>query len=77
MRVANTGVTAIIDPYGRMVTAAPRNDRTAIEGLVHFRSDKTFYTQYGDVFAYLNIAAVLASAAVVGWRNRRVRPVVD
>jgi apolipoprotein N-acyltransferase len=58
VRTANTGVSAIIDPYGRIEAKTPVGVRTILDGVVHFRSDRTFYTQYGDVFAYANVVAV-------------------
>ncbi len=32
LRDTNTGITAVIDPYGRIVDEAPRNQRTALQG---------------------------------------------
>ena len=32
LRDTNTGVTAVIDPYGRIVAEAPRWQRTALQG---------------------------------------------
>jgi apolipoprotein N-acyltransferase len=59
VRTANTGVSAIIDPYGRIEAKTPVGVRTILDGLVHFRSDRTFYTEYGDVFAYANVLTVI------------------
>jgi apolipoprotein N-acyltransferase len=70
IRVANTGVTAIIDPYGRIISRVPTNERVVIDGVVRFRSDLTFYAKYGDVFAGANVAAVLLFGAA-GMANRR------
>ena len=52
LRATNTGVTAAINPYGRVTAAAPRHQRTSIR--VHFAYENylTFYTRYGDLFAY-------------------------
>ncbi len=53
LRSTNTGVTASIDPYGRVIVSAPRHVRTAISVRFGYESDLTFYTLHGDLFAYL------------------------
>jgi apolipoprotein N-acyltransferase len=52
LRSTNTGVTAAINPYGRVTAAAPRHQRTSIR--VHFAYEDylTFYSRHGDLFAY-------------------------
>jgi apolipoprotein N-acyltransferase len=70
VRTANTGVSAIIDPYGRIVARTPIGQRMILDGTAHFRSSKTFYTQYGDVFAWAN-ALFAAGALVFGRFNVR------
>ena len=52
LRDTNTGVTAAIDPYGRIVATVPRKVRTALEAPYALSQDTTFYTRYGDWFAY-------------------------
>jgi apolipoprotein N-acyltransferase len=52
LRATNTGVTAAIDPYGRVVAQAPRDLRTALVAPYNFESRTTFYTRHGDWFAY-------------------------
>lgn len=61
VRGANTGVTAIIDPYGNLIAATEIGERTVLDGVAGYRQDRTFYVRYGDVFAYLatSIAVVL------------------
>jgi len=63
LRPTNTGITASIDPYGRVVAQAPRGVRTALEAPYGFISETTFYTRNGDVFAWscaiISIAALL------------------
>lgn len=49
----NTGVTASVDPYGRIVAASERKIRTALAAPYALLSGTTFYTQHGDWFAYL------------------------
>ena len=72
VRTANTGISAIIDPYGRIESLTPIGRRMVLDGKAYFRSDQTFYTQYGDVFAYLNaIAAIAAVIAILRRKNVR------
>ncbi len=49
----NTGVTASIDPHGRIVARAERKVRTVLEAPYALTSVTTFYTRHGDWFAYL------------------------
>ncbi len=52
LRSTNTGVTAAIDPEGRLESEAPRHVRGAFAFPFAFEQGTTFYTQYGDWFAY-------------------------
>jgi len=52
LRATNTGITASIDPMGRVVAQAPRNQRTALLAPYNFVDSTTFYTRYGDWFAW-------------------------
>ena len=52
LRATNTGVTAAIDPYGRVVTSAPRHIRTSLRAGFDYEHDITFYSAHGDLFAY-------------------------
>jgi apolipoprotein N-acyltransferase len=62
VRCANTGVTCIIDPYGRIVQKvldAKGQDifvRGVLSGWVTPLENKTFYTRYGDLLVYLSLA---------------------
>ena len=70
VRTANSGISAIIDPYGRIEAETPLGVRTILDGSAHFRSDRTFYTHYGDVFAYVNVVAVIM---LLVWRSNARR----
>lgn len=63
LRDTNTGVTAAIDPYGRLTQSAPRHVFTSLAVQYGFRDDLTFYTRYGDVFALLCGILTLAMLA--------------
>jgi apolipoprotein N-acyltransferase len=69
LRDTNNGVTAVIDPYGRVRQSIPRHQADALPAGYGFRGDVTFYTAHGDVFAYL--CAVLAMCGV-GWSARKL-----
>jgi apolipoprotein N-acyltransferase len=65
LRDTNTGVTASIDPYGRVVASVPRKERTALIAPYALISETTFYTRHGDWLAYacaiISIGAILIS----------------
>jgi apolipoprotein N-acyltransferase len=63
IRATNTGVTSSIDPYGRVVVAAPRHIRTAIQVAFDYEHDLTFYAARGDVFAWLCVLVTALSLA--------------
>lgn len=62
----NNGITTVIDPKGRVTYSAPRNVTTSLVARYGYEHDLTFYTRFGDVFAYLcgiiSIGALLAFA---------------
>jgi apolipoprotein N-acyltransferase len=64
LRDTNDGVTASIDPYGRVRQSIPRHRVDALPAEFGFRSDITFYTAHGDVFAWL---CAILSIGVAGW----------
>ncbi len=63
LRATNSGVTAAVDPLGRVTQSAPRHVRTSLAVRYGYRRDVTFYSRYGDVFAIL--CAIIAIAATV------------
>jgi apolipoprotein N-acyltransferase len=68
LRATNTGITAVIDPFGRVREHAPRHVRTAIAVGFNYETELTFYTRYGDVFAW-TCAAVTALLMVMALLN--------
>ncbi len=71
LRDTNTGVTASIDPYGRVVSAIPRKVRAALEANYALTNVTTFYTRHGDLFAYL--CAIISLAGLLLHLLFRVR----
>ena len=66
LRSTNSGVTASIDPLGRVVAVAPRNQRVALDAPYGLLSDTTFYTRYGDWFPML--CAIISIMGLL-WRG--------
>ena len=69
LRDTNNGVTAAIDPYGRVRQSIPRHQVDALPAGYGFRSDVTFYTAHGDVFAWF---CVLLALGLVLWTGRKL-----
>jgi apolipoprotein N-acyltransferase len=70
LRATNTGVTAAINPYGRVTAAAPRHQRTSIRVHFGYENDLTFYAAHGDLFAYA--CAFITTLALAFSFSRRV-----
>jgi apolipoprotein N-acyltransferase len=62
LRSTNTGVTAAIDPFGRISQSVPRKVRTALIANYALVNEPTFYTRQGDWLAY---ACAIISMAVL------------
>ncbi len=63
LRATNDGITAIIDPYGRVVDQIPRHRALALAGHFDYLKRLTFYTRYGDVFAWVCVAVAAGMVA--------------
>jgi len=63
LSATNTGMTAAIDPYGRIVASTPRKIRTTLTAPYALSTVTTFYTRHGDWFAYL--CAIISAGALI------------
>ncbi len=64
VRVANTGVSAIVDPYGRILDALPLGVEGVLDGRLPKPAPLPFFARYGGVvFPALWCAALLAALA--------------
>lgn len=62
-RAANTGISGFIDGKGRVMESSPLfTEAVLVRGLAPGRR-RTFYTRYGDAFAWLCLAASIALIA--------------
>ena len=67
-RAANTGITAVVDPYGRVVSQAEMFQPVSLTADVRLLDGQTIYTSTGDLIAWL--CAALTAAMVVVLRRR-------
>lgn len=61
VRATTTGVSALIDPWGRMVARSGRDVATTLRGEIAALRVDTFYERHGDVFAWLCVAAAFGA----------------
>lgn len=52
-RCANTGVSMLIDPYGRVMDSSKIFTEEIISGSIPIMDVKTFYVKMGDIFSWL------------------------
>jgi apolipoprotein N-acyltransferase len=71
-RAANTGISGIVDPYGRVVVRSSIFEQVSLVGEARFLTGRTVYSLFGDVIAYVSIAlTVLAATFARGHRGSR------
>ena len=51
-RAANTGISGFVDPFGQITQATPLFTELALHATIPIKYSRTFYSYYGDVFAY-------------------------
>jgi apolipoprotein N-acyltransferase len=64
-RAANTGISGIVDPYGRIVRQSGIFEQDALVEQVRFLKERTIYSRIGDAIAYVAIAVVALGLLVL------------
>ena len=67
-RAANTGISGIVDPYGRVVAESAIFEQVTLVDDVRFLTRRTVYSVMGDAIAYVAIALTASALIVVGRR---------
>ena len=70
LRATNTGVTAVIDPHGRVVQQLPLFTRATLNAEVQGYTGSTPFTRWGNRIVLLLSGLLLATGA---WLQRRPR----
>jgi apolipoprotein N-acyltransferase len=67
VRAANTGISGVVDPYGRVLERSALDEPAVIVAQVRYLQGRTLYSRIGDVFAYAS-AALTAALLVLARR---------
>jgi apolipoprotein N-acyltransferase len=68
LRAANTGISAFVDPHGRVVARTQLFERRTLVEEAAFVPGRSLYARYGDVFAG---GCFAVSVLALGWTARR------
>jgi apolipoprotein N-acyltransferase len=72
LRAANTGISAVVDPYGRVAARTPLFEPAVLVAEARFLDRRTAYGTMGDSFAWACVAvSVLLVLGARGARGRR------
>ena len=70
VRSANTGISGIVDPYGRVLAQTAIFQQAVVVGEARLLRTATVYARIGDVLAY---ASVVVTVAMLLLARRRVQ----
>jgi apolipoprotein N-acyltransferase len=69
-RAANTGISGIVDPYGRVTARSALFETIVLTGEVRFLQGLTVYARIGDLCAQLAVLTMLVGLAAAFWFKR-------
>ncbi|MEM8647678.1 MAG: apolipoprotein N-acyltransferase, partial [Pseudomonadota bacterium] len=79
VRVANTGISAVVDPYGRVLKSLPLGQRGVVDSQLPKAIPPTFYATFGDAIVFAGVLFGLALALFLSILSRatlaRNRPI--
>jgi len=56
VRVANTGISALINARGTVMAQTPWWEKTTLKGRIHLRRGQTFFSRHGDYLGRISLA---------------------
>jgi apolipoprotein N-acyltransferase len=65
-RAANTGISGLVDPYGRVIVRSGIFEQVGLVAEARFLNRRTMYTSIGDAIAYVAIALTAAALITIG-----------
>lgn len=69
LRSTNTGVTAVVDPHGRITARLPRHVRSSLAADFGFRDSRTLYARFGDWVGWMCAAVSIVVLAAGKFRR--------
>jgi apolipoprotein N-acyltransferase len=69
VRAANTGISAIVNPQGKIITQTNIFQKAALKGNVKFLNIPTFYAIYGDIVVF-GCYAIIIICFLWSWKRR-------
>ena len=70
VRAANTGISGIVDPWGRVLQRSGVNETALVLQTIEPRRDRSPYVVWGDLFVQLCVVLSVVGAALA-WRDAR------
>ena len=68
-RAANTGISGVVDPYGRVVSQSAIFEQVGLVEEVRLLTGRTIYGAIGDAIAYVSIALIGIALITTGRRR--------
>jgi apolipoprotein N-acyltransferase len=71
VRAANTGISAIVDPAGSILSQTELFERTTLNGEVKFIDVHTLYEAYGDTLLFVSIFMLILFESIKKLRGNQ------
>jgi apolipoprotein N-acyltransferase len=73
-RAANTGISGVVDPYGRIVQASAIFEQVGLVVEARLLTGRTIYSLIGDVIAYVAMALTVIALLIARRPTRNLTP---
>ncbi len=71
IRVANNGITAFVDPFGKVVASLPRNEMGVLDIKLIKNNKQTIYLNYGNLPLSFLISAIILTLIITFRKNAK------
>ena len=69
LRATNTGISAVIDNYGRVNDHIENNKEGTMNGNIPINFKRSLYSEYGDIFILMLIFFSLLMKVLINWHK--------